>query len=243
MKKHTYLSIEDIVKKAGIPRRTVERAIANNIYQYKYVPGVGRGGRQLRIALESLPQEAQDRYNGVHPSENHDKPASAYLHMTDAQREKAAFKHLAVAAYKDFKQEYSGLDKMVAFLEHFNAEHPEKPITRRQLNHWETLFDRDGVEGLVDRRGGCNKGSTDIPPEAWDLFRVYWLSEGRPTVEWCYKKTKLLYPDIPSVKTFQRRVKEIPYYAIKEYREGITASRDALPSMRRSRLDIDSNDV
>ena len=239
----TWVPVREIAAVLRVAETTIERRAERGLYKYEYAPGRGRGGRQLRIALESLPQEAQDRYNGVHPSEDRDKPASAYLHMTDAQREKAAFKHLAVAAYKDFKQEYSGLDKMVAFLERFNAEHPEKPITRRQLNHWETLFDRDGVEGLVDRRGGGNKGSTDIPPEAWDLFRVYWLSEGRPTVEWCYKKTRLLYPDIPSVKTFQRRVKEIPYYAIKEYREGITASRDALPSMRRSRLDIDSNDV
>ncbi len=218
----TWVPVREIAAVLRVAETTIERRAERGLYKYEYAPGRGRGGRQLRIALESLPQEAQDRYNGVHPSEDRDKPASAYLHMTDAQREKAAFKHLAVAAYKDFKQEYSGLDKMVAFLERFNAEHPEKPITRRQLNHWETLFDRDGVEGLVDRRGGGNKGSTDIPPEAWDLFRVYWLSEGRPTVESCVEiVADELGMQLPTPATFRRQIKDkIPLMVQDRYRKG-----------------------
>lgn len=162
----TWVSVQEIATALGVAETTIERRAVRGLYKYVYKTGRGRGGRQLRIALESLPQEAQDRYNGVQSSEEQDKPVSPYFHMTAAQRDAAAFKHLAVIAYKDFKREYPGLDKMVAFLERFNAEHPQKPITRRQLNHWEKLFDRDGVEGLVDRRGGYNKGHTDIPPEA-----------------------------------------------------------------------------
>lgn len=218
----TWVSAKEIANVLGVATTTIERRAERGIYKYVYETGRGRGGRQLRIALESLPQEAQDKYNGVQLSEEQDKPMSAYFHMTDAQRETAAFKHLAVAAYKEFKLEYLGADKMVAFLQRFNADHPEKPITRRQLNHWEKLFDRDGVEGLVDRRGGYNKGSTEIPPEAWDLFRVYWLTEGRPTVESCREiVSDELGIQLPTPATFRRQIKDkIPLMVQDFYRRG-----------------------
>lgn len=206
----------------NVSDRTIERRALGGTYKYVYETGRGRGGRQMKIALESLPQDVQDKYNGVQPSEEQDKPMSAYFHMTDAQRETVAFKHLAVAAYKEFKLEYPGSDKMVAFLDRFNADHPEKPITRRQLNHWEKLFDRDGVEGLVDRRGGYNKGSTEIPPEAWNLFKVYWLTEGRPTVESCVEiVSDELGMQLPSPATFRRQIKDkIPLMVQDFYRRG-----------------------
>ena len=40
---------------------TIERRAARGIYKYEYTEGRGRGGYQMLIALESLPENESDR--------------------------------------------------------------------------------------------------------------------------------------------------------------------------------------
>lgn len=216
------ITTQEAAKLLKVTPRTVERRAEHGIYKYEYKEGRGRGGRKMFIVLESLPQEAQDKYNGVTSEKDSSTESSPYLHMTDTQRELTAVKHMAVIGYKEFKGEYSGLDKMQAYLTKYNAEHPDKPITRRQLNHWENLYDKKGVEGLIDRRGGHNKDKTAIPPQAWDLFRKYWLTEGKTTVESCVDiVTDELGMTLPTAATFRRQIKkQIPLIAREYYRLG-----------------------
>jgi len=220
----TVLETADLL---GVSVITVKRHIWNNDFSVTYVPGVGRGGRQLRILLESLPQEAQDKYNGVvQTSEEEPHP---YLTMTDTQREAVAFKHCVVLEYQQFKEEYSGLDKMKAFLSQYNSEHPEKMLSKRQLNHWENKYNRLGIKGLLDGRGGYNKGQSEIRPEVWDMFKRYWLNESRPTVSQCVKLTAFEFPEeaMPSIVTFRRQIdRQIPLPAQCYYREGKKAYED-----------------
>lgn len=218
----TLISVADLANALNLHTTTIERRATNGTYKFVYKEGRGRGGRKMFIVLESLPQEAQDRYNGVTSEKDTGTEPSPYLYMTASQRELTAVKHMAVIGYKAFKDEYSGLDKMQAYLSKYNAEHPDKPITRRQLNHWENLYDREGVEGLLDRRGGYNKGQTDIPPQAWDLFRKYWLTEGKPTVESCVDiVADELGMSLPSAATFRRQIKkQIPLIVRDYYRLG-----------------------
>ena len=44
---------------------TIERRAARGIYKYEYTEGRGRGGYQMLIALESLPENERDRYHGI----------------------------------------------------------------------------------------------------------------------------------------------------------------------------------
>ena len=50
-----------------------------------------------------------------------------------------------------------------------------------------------------------------IPKEAWDFFRRLYLTRGQRTVAWCWRRTceaaaERGWGDLPSVRTFQRRV-------------------------------------
>lgn len=219
----------------SVARTTIERRASKGLYKYEYVTGRGRGGYQMMIDFESLPQEAQDRYNGIEKQRREEELAQ----FTNEQLHAANEKKGCVLEYQR-----SGLSP-AEFVAQRNAGGDYAPITVGQLYAWQRILRNGGdLPELVDKRGGFSrKGTSTIPPEAWDDFYALYMTQQKRTVDWCYKKTKLLYPDIPSKKTFQRRVREIPYYAIEEYREGGTALRDALPSMQRSRLDIDSNDV
>ena len=58
----TWLTVPDVATLCRVTDSAVKKAVQQNRYQYRYVNGKGRGGKQLRIALESLPESAQARY-------------------------------------------------------------------------------------------------------------------------------------------------------------------------------------
>lgn len=218
-----------------------ERAIREKAYKgdfgdldkgYRFIKGKGRGGKQIQIALESLPEAAQARYHGEK------QPHEDVLQYTGKQRAEADFRALVVAEYQ-----HSGFSPD-EYVEKFNAENPpEDAITTSKLFRWQKKYREGGVAGLIDQRGGHNRGQTSIPEDAWEYFYDRYMTEQRRTVKRCYDLTLQEFPDIPSVYAFERRVRQIPQYAILNYRKGKKALEDQLPSMERSKLDIASNDI
>ena len=61
----TLLTTQKAAELLNTTSRTIERRAARGLYKYVFVEGLGRGGRQLRVVLESLPQAAQDLYHGI----------------------------------------------------------------------------------------------------------------------------------------------------------------------------------
>ena len=81
-----WVNVNQVSELLSITDRAVRKQAYNGIFKCRYVAGKGRGGKVLQIALESLPQSAQDKYNGI------DKPLdpTSYLSdFTDNQREEA----------------------------------------------------------------------------------------------------------------------------------------------------------
>lgn len=218
-----------------------ERAIREKAYKgdfgdldkgYRFIKGKGRGGKQIQIALESLPETAQARYHGEK------QPQEDILQYTGKQRAEADFRALVVAEYQ-----HSGLSPD-EYVEKFNVGNPpEDAITTSKLFRWQKQYREGGVAGLIDQRGGHNRGQTSIPEDAWEYFYSLSMTQQQRTVKRCYDLTLREFPDIPSVSAFERRVRQIPQYAILYYREGRKAFDDQLPSMERSKLDIASNDI
>lgn len=208
----------------SLTESAIKKAVSKNKYEHRHVNGKGRGGKQLQIALESLSQKAQDKYNGI----QREKQASIYMSLTQTQRDIVDFKHCRVMEYKRFKEWYPKADKMQAFLSQYNENYQDKPLTKRQLNHWETLFDRDGINGLVDRRGGYNKGQCSIPDEAWQVFKKLWLQESQPSAQSCYDMTEDYFPELelPHISAFLRQIEKIPMPVVIRYREGKKAYQD-----------------
>lgn len=224
----TWLSIKQTAEILNLSERAVQ--LAKDKYEYCHVSGVGRSGKQLRIALESLPKEAQDRYYGKQEQQDND----ALLRLTDAQRETVLYKKSVISSYHEFKATYPQKDKREAFLRQYNELHPDKQISKRQLNHWENLYNRDGIAGLIDRRGGYNKGTSSIPEDVKQVFLAYWMQEkgtrngGGPSTASCYRLTQMNFPDrqLPSISAFQRLIQNIPYPSKVLAREGKKAFAD-----------------
>lgn len=228
----TWLTVKEVAQILHIGERAVRIAVQQNRYQHRYVNGKGRGGKQLRIALESLPEKAQARYRGEVPS-----PVDI-LQYTGKQRDEANAKAWVVEQYQ-----HEGLSPD-DFVSWFNSNNPtEDAITKSKLFRWQRKYQEKDVAALIDQRGGHNRGKDTIPPEAWELFYSLYMTQQKRGVRLCYDVTKMEYPEIPSCKAFERKVQTIPYYAILYYREGPKAFNDALPYMERGRFDIASNDI
>jgi len=67
----TELTVKEAAKALQVTERAVQIATQKNRLTSRYVKGIGRGGRQLCISLESLSEEAQARYRGESPPCRH----------------------------------------------------------------------------------------------------------------------------------------------------------------------------
>ena len=230
MNKH-WITVKEVSEILNISERAVRKNCFSEKYQYHYENGIGRGGKQLLISLESLPQEAQDRYNGMEK-----EPELLIERYSLTQIKEAEYKASIVL---DFQRSGTSAEK---FIQDFNQKNNEY-FTIRQLYHWQKKYKDGGIEALIDTRGGYNKGACSIGENAWDMFYTLYMTPQKRGIKWCYDKVKLAFPDVPSVSAFKRKVRTIPEYAILKYRTGTKAFNDALPHMIRDKSDVMSNDI
>lgn len=229
----TWLKVKEAAELLKVTKRTVQLAAKKGKYEYRHVEGIGRGGIQIEIALESLPPKAQNRYNHI----QEETVYSEITHYTGKQREEANFKALIVERYR---QSHLSPDD---FVRDFNQRNPEDTITKSKLFRWQRKYKNGDVAGLIDLRGGHNRGQVSIQPEAWEYFYALYMTLQKRSIQRCWEYTKAEYPNIPTVSAFERKIETIPKLAVIFYREGEKAFNDALVSMERSRKDINSNDI
>lgn len=229
----TWLKVKEVAELLGVTDSAIKKAVKKNKYEYRHVDGIGQGGKQIEIALESLPQEAQNKYNNVQEEVTYKEVTQ----FTGKQREEANFKALIVEQYK--RSQLSPDD----FVKDFNERNPDSVITKSQLFRWQRKYKSGDVADLIDMRGGHNRGQITISPEAWEYFYALYMTLQKRSVQRCWELTRLEYPNIPTVSTFERNLTTIPKLVMIYYREGEKAFNDALVSMERSREDIASNDI
>ncbi len=233
-----WLKVKEVSELLGITESGIKKSISRgtNDFIYEYKTGLGKGGKQIQILLSSLPQEAQDRYY------NKKKEHTPILHYTEKQRQEADFKAIIVKDYQ-----VSGL-KPNDFIEKFNANDDTNiTLTRSKLFNWQRVLKQNNgdVSSLIDNRGGHTRGQIKIDEEVWNYFYSLYMTEQRKTIKRCYDLTVQHFSDkqIQSKKTFERKVKTIPHYAIIRYRHGQKAFKDSLSYMERDYTDINSNDI
>jgi hypothetical protein len=120
-----WLKTHEVAQLLNLHESTIKKAIKNDKYEYRHIKGKGRGGIQIEIALESLPQEAQDRYYG----KEQEVQKSVYMSLTAEQRKAVDQKLNIVLKYKEFKEAYPQADKMQAYLSQYNEQKPDNPLT------------------------------------------------------------------------------------------------------------------
>ena len=160
-----WLSVKEAAQALSVTERAVQIAVQQNRYQHRYVNGRDRGGKQLRIALESLPEKAQTLHRGE------ELPHEDILQYTGKQRKEADAKTWVVEQHHQ-----SGLSP-AKFVFWFNDSNPpEDAISESKLFRWQKKYQGKDVAALIDRRGGHNQGKNAIPDAAWELFYSLYMT-------------------------------------------------------------------
>ena len=128
---------------------------------------------------------------------------------------------------------------------------PELKISAGVLYRKKRALKEHGVCGLIDLRGGHNKGASVIPETVWQMFLYFYLDENKPPVNRCIEdvrdEIKLTAPELlplPSDSTFYRHIESDIKETLKVLgREGEKAFTDRYtPYIRRTYNSMHSND-
>lgn len=238
-----YITPNEAALITGLKENSILKNIQRGKYSTKLIPGKGRGGIQYLIALDSLPEEAQERYKTQNST-----PAPLNIFSQEImekysidKREKAIERFNIIVEF-----ERSGLSGR-AFVKKYNEEHSTK-LTYRKLEYWIEKCEKSGIVGLIDKRGNEAGNSYCMLPEVWDMFYSLYMTLQKRSIQICYDKTKAYFlrqqPDMkfPSYQTFVQKVrKDIPEYAKTAFRGGKKLLSDWLPYMERCTDDLASN--
>lgn len=151
-------------------------------------------------------------------------------------------------ADKKSKTEFDAL-----FVAKTKFDNPDLELSVGILYRKYTAYKENDLNGLIDNRGGHNKGKSSIPTPVWEYFLDIFLTENKPSISRCYllaqEWCKEFYPElvekIPAERTFRRHVENDVLEAIKIYmRDGEKAMKDkCLPYIQRMYDNLNANDV
>lgn len=162
--------------------------------------------------------------------------AKPFEEYTENERKQAAdwIKILKIWEMYRNKSNRKKADTDLLFVAKMQLEHPEIDISTDILYRKYAAFKNGDIEGLIDKRGGWNKGHTDIPTHILDAFLYFYLDERRLPVSRCYQLmiewVTEFYPQdldkIPSERSFRRQAEKLPQAVIALMRYGEKAFTD-----------------
>ena len=231
-----WLKSSEVSVLLGITIQAVHKAAREGKYgsNTRYENGRGYGGKVLMIALEALPVEIQDKWLKKNKSANHSGVFGAPLDSYhETKRKNAGQKLMVVEEFLQFcesgKDIHTGVENntMERYLKECKSKYPELYISRRSLYRWISSYKKDGLEGIIDKRGVSRNRKNSIPEEVWKLFKKYYLNENQPSIKSCFQRVEIYANDnnipMPSISTFERKVKTIPNPILIRWREGAKA--------------------
>ena len=229
-----WLSTKETADLLGYEVSTIRKKVKKGEYKIDYIPAAtGQGGKNIKILLESLPEQAQKAYQNKHGE--YQIVVNTNFTCTKKQREKGELRAKAVSEYKKFlkEQQKSGITKkteiMDLFIQKWNQEH-DFQIAKKSLYDWMRISKSGQAEKLIDKRGGYNRGQSTIPEYYTNMFDSLYLQQTKPSIESCYKEVKLkasLNGDyLPGIKAFRNYVKNMNNAILIRAREGQKAFDD-----------------
>ena len=178
----------------------------------------------------------------------------SFEEYTEDERQQAATWIKIIKVWEAYRNKSSRkkADTDLLFIAKMQLEHPAIDISLDILYRKYAAYRAGDIEGLIDKRGGWNKGLTDIPQHILDAFMYFFLDERRLPVSRCYQLmiewvTEFYpqdLPNIPSERSFRRQAEKLPQAVIALMRYGEKAMTDKyIPYIERMYDDLQANDV
>ena len=184
-------------------------------------------GSQKKGGKWHIPAAYDQRLVGLITGRSRKEDISALDKFSKPKRDAALRKLGAIREFEDFSAMWvrgGGLrtEAMAAFCE-------QAEMGASTLKRWLKVWREQGIEGLVDTRGG-EVGVQGFTEEAANMFKSLYLDQRRPSVKTClqtvgyYSITHKLGWVIPSLRTIQKWVAtNIPQAAMVLHREGLAS--------------------
>ncbi|MGN0587420.1 MAG: Mu transposase C-terminal domain-containing protein [Oscillospiraceae bacterium] len=274
-----YLTVKEVAELKGCSEQYVKKIIKDGKLSAEQTVNEKSRPKYL-IPVSALPQELQNRYYGklineaqlclpkVEPpaEEKQVKIASTrtkikkeFGEYSADEREQITFWTDLIREWRIRRQEYDSIAEgdmcFVAETKRLRrtylAEHGIT-LSRDILYRKYRAYKENDLQGLIDNRGGWNKGKTGIPQNVMECFNALYLGEEQLPVSDCYKFTRSwvteecpeYLPFMASERTFRRQTDKLPPAVVQFFRFGEKSCiDDCLPYIERLYDGIEANDV
>lgn len=264
-----YLTVKEVAALKGCSERYIKTLCSQGKLQATSMKSC-KNRMKYMIPVSSLPDDLKSRYYGrlkkeagimtepvQEPAQAKKAKVKRILNFEDCTEEQRR----TINTWTSILNEWQGLragyhsktefDKL--YIGKCQLEHPELQISTDILYRKWAAYKKNDLAGILGLRGAWNKGTSTIPEPVWQAFLWFWLEENQPPLRDCYKCTidwtEEFYPellhDIPTERSFRRRVQSDVVKAIKELkREGDKAFSDrCAPYIMRMYDELQPNDV
>ncbi len=266
-----YLTVKEVAELKGCSERYVQNCVSKGKLEAKEELN-SKGKAKFLVPVSALPEELKARYYkqkqqelGLQPElketplERHSKAAKKPVQkkrldeFTEAEREQIALWCSILKEWQAARSKFKNKTEAdPLFCGKVKLEHPDIDISPDILYRKYRAYRNNDFQGLVENRGGWNKGKCSIDDTVWSIFTSYYLTTHRLTIENCYAKAVAVcreyYPElvdgIPSSRTFRRHVEKIPHAVLEYGRFGKKAFMDKyLEYVERDVSTLKCNDI
>jgi len=199
-----WLSMDEVCNLTGEVKETVRRKCKRGEYSCTY-DKKGKYKNYL-INLDSLPEAAKNRYNGIKINVQHSK----FYKESPAWAKKQAKK------YVELIEKTTGMKhkEIVEFLQDWNEKHPDKKSSYSALCKARIKYEQFGEDALLSKKGF--KEEYRVKPEYYEYYKKLYMSTNAPsaidcwvqTLNYAKQKDKIKTANFPCEKTFDRLLKK-----------------------------------
>lgn len=264
-----YLTVKEAAELKGCSIQYMKRIVKDGKIQAEMQMNPETKKMRYMIPASTLPEDLKTKYYNNLKKEAGTSPELKEMEVLKPHKkavkrsfeEYSAEERAEIALWCDILREWQELRVKYKnkasfdsdFIGKCRLEHEGINISVDILYRKYAAFRENDYDGLIDKRGGWNKGRTSMNEDVWKMFTRIYLVSSRPTVSrcytdleaWCMVNFPELYSSLPSERTFRRRIdSEIPKCVIEFTRYGKKACFDKyLEYIERDYTDLNANDI
>ena len=237
-----FLTVKEVAELRGCSERYIKKIILDGSLRAD-ISLNDKNRKKYIVPVDALDASLQKRYYKAKkanqtimlPPPKEDKPQKRYEEYTAEERHEIKIWTEIIEQWIKYRSQFNKkTDVDPLFISKMKLEMPGLDISIDILYRKYKAYKEGNIDGLVDKRGGHNKGKTSIPKEVWDWFLYSYLDQRQLPLSQCYEKAKYfamefapeLVPVIPSEATFRRQVDRIADAVVVLGREGQKAFDD-----------------
>jgi putative transposase len=201
-------------------------------YHYTLLPTAA----QAKISIDFMQAEQADRAQVAKAAIGRDEMAARFEKLSKKHQDTALFRLGAIKAVEDLH--LTGVGRVVARMQVAKS----LDITVSSISGWEARVQHVSAPDRKYYLASYHAGRTETVechPEAWEFLKADWMRLEKPTFDACFRRLERTAAakgwTIPSARTLQRRLDQLPEGLRVLAREGQEALKRIYPAQQRDR--------